>query len=92
LAAWRLDAFRMFVEDLMLGLRMDRGIDPACTAAEHGIDPRAVLGRFDDLLDSGYVRKTGNHILLSAKGVMLHDAIVESLVSASRPAQGARSA
>ena len=82
----RLDAFQMFVEDLMLGLRMDQGFDPVRTAAEHGIDPRAVLGCFDDLLESGYVRKTGNHILLSAKGVMLHDAIVESLVSASRTA------
>ncbi len=79
----QLDVFQMFIEDLMLGLRMDRGVDPVRTAAEYGVDPCEVLGRVDDLLEGGYVSKIGNHILLSAKGVMLHDAIVEELVSAA---------
>lgn len=88
----RLDPFQMFMEELMLGLRTDRGIDAAATAAKYGVDSHPLMGRLGSLCAEGYASKKRNQILLSAKGLLLHDAITEELVSSVCPARFSRSA
>jgi oxygen-independent coproporphyrinogen-3 oxidase len=78
-----LGAFEMFIEDLMLGLRMEHGIAPVHTARKYGVDPGPMLGRLNDLFGSGHVSKIAEGFRLSAKGMMLHDAVVMDLISAA---------
>jgi oxygen-independent coproporphyrinogen-3 oxidase len=80
-----LDPMQMFLEELMLGLRTLRGVDPASAARRHGFDPRRLIRRVEDLCTGGYASKERNRMLLSAKGMMLHEAIVADLVAAADP-------
>jgi coproporphyrinogen III oxidase-like Fe-S oxidoreductase len=81
-----LSPLQMFMEEVMLGLRTDRGIDPVAASTRIGVDPVPLTNLIRGLCEEGYASRDGNRIRLSAKGMMLHDAIAVDLVAAAGPA------
>ena len=73
---------QMLLEDIMLGLRTDGGIDLAYLAACYGAAAERLNPGLDGLLAERYLVKRGNAISLSPKGILLHDAICVELASA----------
>jgi oxygen-independent coproporphyrinogen-3 oxidase len=78
-----LSPFQIFTEEVMLGLRTDRGVDPLRAATGLGINPLPVARLVADLCEGGYARRNGSRIVLSARGMMLHNAIAADIVAAA---------
>jgi oxygen-independent coproporphyrinogen-3 oxidase len=73
---------QMLLEAIMLGLRTTRGIDLGELAARYSLDVGRTKPLLELLAGEGYVIKDGSKLLLSTKGICVHEAVSGLLASA----------
>jgi putative oxygen-independent coproporphyrinogen III oxidase len=76
------------LEDVMLGLRTDRGLDLDRLASAYGVETgrlAAAAALAQRLVGEGRVVKKGNNLTLSARGALLHEAISAEFAVALSP-------
>jgi len=70
------------LEAIMLGLRTTGGIDMEKLLARYRIDIKRTRPLLEHLAREGYVIKDGSNLLLSTKGICVHETVSELLASA----------
>jgi oxygen-independent coproporphyrinogen-3 oxidase len=73
---------QILLEEVMLGLRTSEGIDLEDMASRYGNGIDRMNGILDDLAASGLIVKVQSNVLLSPRGIAVHDSISEALASA----------
>lgn len=78
-----LDAGTRATEALLMGLRLNEGVDLARIAAKTGIAEGALIddAAAERLIAQGLVRRDGSHIAVEESGMLLLDAILPELVA-----------
>jgi oxygen-independent coproporphyrinogen-3 oxidase len=74
---------QMFLEELMLGLRMVAGVDLARLVERFDVDREGLQQCLDVLAERGLVIRNSNYLLLSPTGLALHDAVSEAIAYAA---------
>ncbi|MFZ1946019.1 MAG: radical SAM family heme chaperone HemW [bacterium] len=70
------------LEDVMLGLRTDRGLDLDRLASAYGVETGPLAAVAERLAGDGRVVRKGNSLTLSTKGALLHEAISTEFAAA----------
>ena len=77
----RLTPLASAMERLVIGLRMNDGVDKAEFASETGLDVDTLVGQsFEKLREHDLIRSTENRIQLTRRGVLLYDSVAEILL------------
>lgn len=82
----RLAPGQVLLEEVMLGLRTDTGLDLESLTARREIDGRGLEAVVADLLAEGLLSRTGNLLQLSPNGIKVCDSVTESIAASAVPA------
>lgn len=77
-----LSSEQRMLEEIMLGLRTSRGIAAGLPGRLPPAGPAALDAKIGDLVRDGFLVRKCNVLTLSAKGVLLHDAVCEEIACA----------
>jgi oxygen-independent coproporphyrinogen-3 oxidase len=75
----RLTGDQILIEEVMLGLRTERGLDLAVLTGADRIDRRRMDAAIANLVGDGLLARNGNNLKLSPNGVKVCDSVTESI-------------
>jgi oxygen-independent coproporphyrinogen-3 oxidase len=73
---------QQITEQVMLGLRTDRGIDPRWLEGRCGASAGILRGLLGGLIAQGLLVTKGNNLALSARGFLVHEAVCGDILAA----------
>jgi putative oxygen-independent coproporphyrinogen III oxidase len=78
-----LDPATQAAEALLMGLRLDEGIDLSAITKRTGIEPEALVDaqEIEKIAILGLIKRDGNHLLITPQGMPLLDAILPKIVA-----------
>jgi oxygen-independent coproporphyrinogen-3 oxidase len=81
-----LSSDEMLLEDVMLAMRTERGLDTRSLASRYQLDTYRLARVLAELAGDGLVVRKGNFVALSPNGILVGDAVVGHLASSLAPA------
>jgi len=75
----RLTEDQTLIEEIMLGLRTERGLDLSALRDRHEIDQRRMDAAIADLIGQGLLARNGNSLQLSPNGIKVCDSVTEAV-------------